>query len=53
VKINAGVRALGFKSYSRFMAALKGKNITLDRKVLAGLAEHHSPIFERLMKQIA
>jgi large subunit ribosomal protein L20 len=50
VRINAAVRALGFKNYSTFMALLKTKNITLDRKVLAGLAGETPTIFERFMK---
>lgn len=36
-RINAAVRQYGL-SYSKFMAALKGRGIGLDRKVLADLA---------------
>jgi large subunit ribosomal protein L20 len=38
-RINASVRQLGM-SYSKFMAALKAKNVEIDRKVLADLAVH-------------
>lgn len=37
VRINAAVRPLGL-SYSRFIAALKAKNVEVDRKILADLA---------------
>src|SRR5271169_1253447 len=39
VKINAAVREEGI-TYSKFIAALKKKDVILDRKVLADLAEH-------------
>ena len=35
-------------SYSKFMGALKKKNIKLDRKILADLAEHHKETFDRV-----
>lgn len=49
VKINASVRPLGL-SYSRFMDALKKKNVALDRKVLATLAEKHPKVFEKVVE---
>lgn len=52
VRLNAAVRELGFRSYSAFIAALKGKNVALDRKTLAYLAAEEPAIFERVTKQI-
>lgn len=51
LRINAGVRPLGF-SYSKFIGALKKGKITLDRKVLSALAKDHPEVFERLTKQL-
>lgn len=48
IKINAGVRAHGL-SYSRFIAALKKRNIELDRKILAELAEYEPKVFEHIV----
>ncbi len=48
VKINAAVREEGM-SYSKFIAALKKKNVTLDRKVLAELAEHEPEVFKKVI----
>lgn len=53
VKVNAGVRALGFKSYSTFIATMKKKDIDLNRTVLAQLAENHPEVFERVLKEVA
>src|SRR3989344_5100073 len=50
IKVNAGVRANGFKNYSTFIAALKKAGIALDRKVLAQLAENHPEVFARFLK---
>lgn len=52
VKVNAGARAHGFKSYSTFMAAMKKKGIELNRTVLAKLAEQYPDVFERAVKSI-
>ena len=52
VKVNAGVRALGFKNYSTFMALMKKKGVELNRTVLAQLAEHQPEVFERTLKEI-
>lgn len=52
LRINAAVRPLGY-SYSKFIGALKKGNITLDRKVLAGLAKDHPEAFERFVKTLA
>lgn len=53
VKVNAAVRALGFKSYSTFVGQMKKKGIELNRTVLAQLAENHPEVFERTLKEIA
>ncbi|MES2087789.1 MAG: 50S ribosomal protein L20 [Patescibacteria group bacterium] len=46
VKINA---ALGELSYSKFIGMLKKKNIELDRKILADLAEHSPETFKKVL----
>lgn len=51
IKINAAVRPLGL-SYSRFIDALKKKEIELDRKVLADMAQNEPKSFERLVKSL-
>lgn len=51
VNLNAALRKYEM-SYSRFIDALKKKNIELDRKVLADLAVNHSKMFENLVKKI-
>lgn len=52
VRINAGVRALGVKSYSVFIDMLKKKNIALDRKVMSEMAKDYPTAFERLVKSL-
>jgi large subunit ribosomal protein L20 len=52
VKINAGTRQSGL-SYSKFMAALKKKNIKLNRKMLAELAEHDPDVFKKVVQEIS
>lgn len=51
VKINAAVRPEGL-SYSKFIDALKKKNVTLDRKILANLAEFNPDTFKRVVAQV-
>lgn len=51
LRINAALRPLGF-SYSKFIGALKKKEVTLDRKSLADLAMNHPQVFERLVKSL-
>ncbi len=51
IKINAGTRELGM-SYSKFINALKKKNVLLDRKILSGLAEHNPETFARVFKSV-
>ncbi|MDP3996180.1 MAG: 50S ribosomal protein L20 [bacterium] len=49
VQVNAG---LGTEwSYSKFIGALKKKNIDLDRKILAGLAEKNPETFKRVVEK--
>ena len=51
VKINAAIRPLGF-SYSKFIGAAKKKNIALDRKILAHLAEFKPETFKKVVESI-
>ncbi len=50
-QINAACREQGL-SYSRFIHALKQKNIGLDRKILAELAQYHPQIFEKIIEKV-
>lgn len=52
VRLNAAIRENGFKSYSTFINALKGKGFELDRKVLSEFAQKHPEIFTRIVKQV-
>jgi len=38
-------------TYSKLINKLKLANIALDRKILAQLAEHHSTVFEAILKE--
>jgi large subunit ribosomal protein L20 len=51
IKINAGARELGM-SYSKLIDALKKKNIMLDRKILADLAEHNPKTFAKVLEAV-
>lgn len=51
IRINAAVRPAGF-SYSKFIGALKGKNIALDRKSLAAIAKDYPEAFTRLAQEL-
>lgn len=51
VQINAGARTHGL-SYSRFIAQLKNKNVALDRKILAALAEKEPEIFKKIVESV-
>jgi large subunit ribosomal protein L20 len=51
VRINAAVRPFGL-SYSRFIDALKKKNIILDRKTLSTLAESNPESFKRIVESV-
>jgi large subunit ribosomal protein L20 len=48
VKINAAARPLGI-TYSKMINALKKKNVVLDRKILADLAENNPETFSRVV----
>ena len=51
VRINAALRPLGF-SYSKFIGALKKKNIALDRKILSTLAQDNPETFKKIVEAI-
>ena len=49
VRISAAAEKIGL-SYSKFMGALKAKNVVLDRKVLADMAMNNQEAFAALVK---
>ncbi len=51
VKINAAVRKADL-SYSKFIDMMKKKNIALDRKILAQLAEFHPSVFAKVIAEV-
>lgn len=51
IKINAGARELGM-SYSKLIDGLKKKNILLDRKILADLAENNPKTFTQVLEAV-
>ena len=51
-RINAGVRAEGL-TYSKFINALKEKNIVLNRKALAYLAVNDPKAFSEIVKSVS
>jgi large subunit ribosomal protein L20 len=51
VRLNAAVRQHGL-SYSKFIDALKKKNVTLDRKVLSEIAQDSPDVFEKIVDQV-
>lgn len=51
IKLNAACRQYGL-SYSKFIHQLKIKEIGLDRKVLADIAENNPKIFEQIIQKI-
>lgn len=50
-QIGAGLREFKI-SYSRFIDAMHKKDIALDRKILADLAEHEPKTFARVVEQV-
>ena len=48
VQINAAVREEGL-SYSRFIDALKKKNVKLDRKILSEIARTEPALFKKIV----
>ncbi len=51
VQLGNAVRAEGL-SYSKFMAALKAKEIKLDRKMLAEIAVNHLDDFKKIVTEV-
>lgn len=51
VRINAAVREFG-TTYSKFMGALKAKNVMLDRKVLSQIAAQEPKIFKKIVEMV-
>ena len=52
VRINAACREHNL-SYSKFIHALKEKNVQLDRKTLAHIAMHEPDTFQALVQQVS
>jgi large subunit ribosomal protein L20 len=52
VRINAALMPFDL-SYSKFIGALKKKNIEIDRKILSDIASSAPKAFEALVKQVA
>lgn len=50
-QLGIAVKAEGL-SYSKFIAGLKGKNILLDRKILADLAVNHLEDFKKIVEAV-
>jgi len=48
IRINAATRSHGI-SYSRFIAELKKKHITIDRKILAEIAIEYPKVFSEIV----
>src|SRR3989344_9615058 len=51
VRLNAALEEKGL-SYSKFMGALKKKNLLLNRKMLSELAASHPETFDKIVAQI-
>ena len=51
IRINAAVRQQGL-SYSKFISAMKDKNIELNRKTLAHMAVHDPDGFAEIVKSV-
>lgn len=50
-RITAGLRDTDL-SYSAFMGRLKKKNILLNRKMLAELAQKHADVFKKIVAEV-
>lgn len=50
-RLNAGLRAVGLK-YSTFMKVLKDKNILINRKMLAQIADERPEAFARFLSKV-
>ena len=51
IRMNAALRPLGM-SYSKFIGAMKKKNITLDRKVLSEIARTNPAVFAKIVDHV-
>ncbi|MEI8360597.1 MAG: 50S ribosomal protein L20 [bacterium] len=51
IKISALTKANGL-SYSKFMGAVKAKNIVIDRKIMADLAENNPQILIKILEEV-
>ena len=51
IKIGTAAKANG-TSFSAFLGALKKKNISLDRKILADLAENNPETLKRILAEV-
>jgi large subunit ribosomal protein L20 len=51
IQIGAVLKEKG-TSYSKFIGAMKKKGILIDRKIMAGLAEHKPESFNRLFAEV-
>lgn len=51
VRLNAAIRPLGL-SYSKFIAALKAKNVGIDRKILSQIAVEHPSVFAKIVEKV-
>lgn len=51
-KINAAARVNSL-TYSKLIALLKKADVKLDRKILAGLAEHEPKVFKEIVEKAA
>lgn len=53
IAISAGLKRLETGlSYSKFIAKLNEKGITLDRKILASLAKNHEAVFQKVVDSV-
>lgn len=51
IQISAACKENGI-SYSKFIGALKKKNINLNRKILATLSKDHPEIFKKIVEKV-
>jgi large subunit ribosomal protein L20 len=51
IKIGAAAKLNG-TNYSKLIGAMKKANVTVDRKVLSQIAEHHPEVFAGVVKQV-
>lgn len=51
IRLNAALRENGL-SYSKFIPALKAKQIGLDRKVLAQIAAEYPAVFDKIVSAV-